>query len=39
MIEPTTRRGEVAELAARRPAKKATPRAARRGKVEPPRNG
>jgi transcriptional regulator with XRE-family HTH domain len=39
MIEPTTRRGEVAELAARRPAKKAAPRAARRGKVEPPRNG
>src|SRR5437879_5877227 len=39
MIEPTTRRGEVAELAARRPAKKATPRAARRGRVEPPRNG
>jgi hypothetical protein len=39
MIEPTTRRGEVAELAARRPAKKATPRAARRGKVEPPRSG
>ena len=39
MIEPTTRRGEVADLAARRPAKKATPRAARRGKVEPPRNG
>jgi transcriptional regulator with XRE-family HTH domain len=39
MIEPTSRRGEVADLAARRPAKKATPRAARRGKVEPPRNG
>jgi hypothetical protein len=39
MIEPTTRRGEVADLASRRPVKKATPRAARRGKAEPPRNG
>jgi transcriptional regulator with XRE-family HTH domain len=39
MIAPPDATAGVTELDSRRPAKKPTPRAARRGRVEPPRNG